>query len=119
MACRPALFLERGAPPDVPTSAMVGTMSPAPGLAPTLADRLQRVTGQLATTHDRHAICRALLAPAMEAVDAAAGAVLIVSDSGDDLTLEAVHGHAGGAPILWPGGPLAASILDRLRERDQ
>ncbi|MFC3833615.1 MULTISPECIES: GAF domain-containing protein [Deinococcus] len=85
-------------------------MSPAPGRAPTLADRLQRVTGQLATTHDRHAICRALLAPAMEAVDAAAGAVLIVSDSGDDLTLEAVHGHAGGAPILWPGGPLAAGV---------
>ena len=81
-------------------------MSPASGRAPTLADRLQRVTRQLVSTHDVREICSALLAPAMEAVGAAAGAVLIVGESGDDLTLAAALGYAEPAQVLWIGGPL-------------
>lgn len=71
-----------------------------------LAERLQDVTEALAAAATSAQVFDVVLRPALEAVDAVAGAVLLVGAAGDCLEIAATHGHAGGAQSVWQGGRL-------------
>ncbi|MFC4453624.1 GAF domain-containing protein [Deinococcus sonorensis] len=71
-----------------------------------LAERLQHITEALAAATIPEAVYRVVLQPALEALNAIAGAVLLVNDAGDRLELAVAHGDQVGAPTIWQDGPL-------------
>lgn len=60
---------------------------------PTLIERLQQVTEALATTDTPQAVFDIVLTPALEAVGAVAGVILMVSEEDQALQLAAAKGH--------------------------
>lgn len=84
-----------------------------------LAERLQDVTEALAAATTSAQVFDVVLRPALEAVSAVAGAILLVSPAGDRLEVAATHGHAGGAHTIWQGGPLDARVpaVDALNQQ--
>jgi len=66
----------------------------APNAArPTLIERLQQVTEALAAANTQQAVFDIVLTPALEAVGAVAGVVLLVSEEAQALQLAATKGH--------------------------
>lgn len=84
---------------------MLGCMSSPSPARPALSERLQSVTEALAAAQTQAEVLRVVMVPALEALDAVAGAVLLVSAGGDRLELAAQQ-PPGGAPTLWQDGPL-------------
>ena len=76
--------------------------------APSLAERLQQVTEALAAANTPTEVFAVVLQPALEALGAVAGAVLLLNPAGDRLELAATRGHGEGDQTLWQGGPLDA-----------
>lgn len=77
---------------------------------PSLSERLQSVTEALAAVRTQQDVFRVVLTPALQAVDAVAGAVLLVDQTGQYLTVAATQGHEEGAHTLWQDGPLTSSV---------
>ncbi|KEF34125.1 hypothetical protein RDMS_08835, partial [Deinococcus sp. RL] len=96
---------------------MVG---PAPSPLPSLAEQLQDVTEALAAARTAQEVYRVVLSPALTALGAIAGAVLLLSASGERLELAALHGHEAGAQTVWQDGPLEPDLPagDALRRRE-
>ncbi len=78
----------------------------APAAPSSLAEHLQDVTEALAAATSSAQVFGVVLRPALEAVGAVAGAVLLVGPAGDCLEIAATHGHADGAQTVWQGGRL-------------
>ena len=76
----------------------------APAAPSSLAEHLQDVTEALAAATSSAQVFGVVLRPALAAVGAVAGAVLLVGPAGDRLEIAATHGHADGAQTVWPGG---------------
>jgi PAS domain S-box-containing protein len=74
-----------------------------PARAP-LSEHLQSVTEALAAAHSQAAVLQIVLTPALEALAAMAGAILLLDAAGARLEIAATQGH--GAQTLWQGGPL-------------
>ncbi|MFC5846798.1 GAF domain-containing protein [Deinococcus petrolearius] len=68
--------------------------------------RLLEVTETLAAARTPETVFGVILTPALEALNAAAGAVLLVGAEAGRLKLVAAQGHAAGAQALWHGGPV-------------
>jgi len=86
---------------------------PSPVRTPTLSpliEQLQSVTEQLAATNNQTAVLQIVLEPAMEALRAIAGAVLLVDSTGELLEMAATRGHEGEAQTIWQNGPIENSM---------
>ncbi|EYB67293.1 hypothetical protein DEIPH_ctg045orf0024 [Deinococcus phoenicis] len=81
-------------------------MSPVLPPFPSLGDHLQDVTEALAAARTQADVFGIVLRPALEALGALAGAVLLVGGTGETLSLAATQGHPDGAPPFWQAGPL-------------
>ncbi|MFC5849346.1 sensor histidine kinase [Deinococcus petrolearius] len=77
---------------------------------PTLSERLQAVTEALAAAATPDAVFGVVLKPALQALDAIAGTVLLVTDAGDRLQVAAMQGHAEGGQSVWQDGPLDTDL---------
>jgi len=83
----------------------------APTASPSsLAERLQDVTEALAAATTPSGVFAIVLKPALEALNAIAGAVLLVNGAGDRLEIAATHGHEEDAQTIWQGGPLDGDV---------
>ncbi len=83
----------------------------APGVsAPSLTEHLQRVTEALAAATTPAEVFTVVLEPALQALNAIAGAVLLVNEAGDQLRMTATRGHEEGAETIWQDGPLSADV---------
>ncbi|WP_288481608.1 GAF domain-containing protein [uncultured Deinococcus sp.] len=69
-----------------------------------LAEQLQHLTGQLAATHTQSEVLSAALAPAIGALNALSGALLLLDGQGQTLSIAAVQGDQG--KTVWQDGPL-------------
>ncbi|GGR40065.1 GAF domain-containing protein [Deinococcus ruber] len=79
--------------------------------APTsLSEHLQQVTEAIAATHTQAEVLRIVLHPALAALNAIAGAVLLIDPTGTLLQLAATEGHEAGAQTIWQGGPLDGNV---------
>jgi len=76
-----------------------------PALGPALSDDLQRLTEALATGHTQDEVLSAALQPAMEALNAVAGAILLLHPETHCLSVAALQGH--DAQTVWQDGPLS------------
>ncbi|WP_019012468.1 bifunctional diguanylate cyclase/phosphodiesterase [Deinococcus aquatilis] len=84
-----------------------------------LSERLQSVTEALAGTRTPTEVFQIVLHPALQALSAVAGVVLLVNDMGAGLTVAATQGYAKGEQTLWQTGTLHdfAPTDDALRQR--
>lgn len=89
-SCRPALY-----------SCSVSSPSSS---SPLLVEQLQQLTQALAATHTQVQVLDATLAPAIQALSAVSGAILLLDPDTQCLTIAAMRGHAG--QTLWQDGPL-------------
>ncbi|WP_293910885.1 ATP-binding protein [Deinococcus sp.] len=87
--------------PDPPAAATVAAA------APSLAEHLQRVTEALAATDQQSGVLSVVLTPALQALGALAGAVLLVGEESADLLVARVQGYPEGVKILWQNGLLS------------
>ncbi|MEF2277439.1 GAF domain-containing protein [Deinococcus sp. YIM 134068] len=76
----------------------------------TLSEHLQNVTEALAAAQTGEAVFRVVLTPALTALNAVAGAVLLVSQDGRWLELADKQGYAEDAQTLWQDGPLDGNV---------
>ena len=93
----------------------------APFLAPpSLVERLQAVTESLAAAHTAQEVFQVVLTRALQALEAVAGAVLLVDRAGGRLILAATQGHTEDAQTLWQDGPLDGNVPagDALRRHE-
>ena len=77
---------------------------PVPLSSPLLADYLQQLTETLAAARTQEGVLAAALAPAMTALDAVAGAVLLLDAQTRCLAVAALQGSQ--AQTVWQDGPL-------------
>lgn len=79
------------------------------------SERLQAVTEALAAARTRADVLSLVLAPALDALHAHAGSVLLVNDAATHLSLAAHHG-----PTSWPDRPLdlPSPPTDALQRRE-
>ncbi|THF69728.1 GAF domain-containing protein [Deinococcus sp. Arct2-2] len=85
-----------------------------------LSQRLQTVTEALAAAQTQADVLEIVLTPALNALDAIAGAVLLVDSSGQRLERMAIRGYTGEAQTLWQDGPLETDVPagDALKRRE-
>jgi signal transduction histidine kinase len=85
-----------------------------------LSECLQSVTEALAATRTLAEVFGIVLHPALQALGAVAGVVLLVNDRGDRLEVAATQGYAEGEQTLWQSGALddVAPAIDALRRRE-
>ncbi|UQN09059.1 GAF domain-containing protein [Deinococcus sp. QL22] len=74
----------------------------------TFSERLQAVTEALAAVHTQEGVFGLILTPALAALNALAGAVLLVDEPGWQLKMAAAQGEEG-AQGVWQDGPLDSS----------
>ncbi|MFB9994937.1 GAF domain-containing protein [Deinococcus oregonensis] len=86
---------------------------PLLALSPSLSQHLQAVTEALAAAHTQEEVLQIVLTPALQALNAIAGAVLLVNETGERLEIVATEGHLGDAQTLWQDGPLDADVPAR------
>lgn len=79
-----------------------------PPVTPLLTARLQGVTEALAAAASPAEVFRVVLHPALQALGALAGVVLLVHDGEDALRVAATQGYAQGEQTLWQDGTLDA-----------
>ncbi|ADV67869.1 PAS domain S-box protein [Deinococcus maricopensis] len=77
---------------------------------PALSERLQDVTEALAAARTADDVYRVVLHPALDALNAIAGAVLLVNDAGDTLSMAARQGYPQDAQTIWQDGPVQVNI---------
>lgn len=75
-----------------------------------LSEHLQQVTEALAAVHSQDEVLPVVLKPAMAALKAVAGAVLLVDSTGQQLWIAATEGHKAGAQTIWQDGPLDGNV---------
>ena len=75
-----------------------------------LNEHLQNVTEALAAARTQVEVLDVVLTPAMQALGALAGGVLLVDEEGHTLRLVAHQGYVAGSPIIWQDGPLDAQV---------
>ncbi|AFZ69189.1 ATP-binding protein [Deinococcus peraridilitoris] len=93
--------------PDTPTpSPTTAPPSAASQRADHLIARLQDVTEQLAAARTQEQVFVIVLQPALQALKALAGVVLLVNAAKDRLEIAAVQGYEEGAQTIWQNGPL-------------
>lgn len=78
--------------------------------ADALIARLQDVTERLAAARTQEDVFTVVLEPALAALQAIAGAVLLVNGPGDGLELSATCGYPEEAQTLWQDGPLDGAL---------
>lgn len=85
-----------------------------------LNEHLQNVTELLAAARTQAEVLDMMLTPALEALRALAGGVLLVDEDSHTLRLVADQGYVAGSPIIWQDGPLDAQVpaADALRTRE-
>jgi signal transduction histidine kinase len=74
------------------------------------SERLQAVTEALAATRTQQDVFQFVLTPAREALNAIAGAILLVDETGRHLEIAATQGYEEGAQTLWQDGPLDGNV---------
>ncbi|GMA15469.1 hypothetical protein GCM10025871_18000 [Deinococcus metallilatus] len=82
----------------------------APPSFPSLGERLQNLTEALAAARTPQEVFGIVLRPALGALGAVAGAVLLVSGAGDRLEVAATQGHEAATPNFWQDGPLDPAL---------
>ncbi|UQN08296.1 ATP-binding protein [Deinococcus sp. QL22] len=85
-------------------------MSSQPTTTPALSERLQAVTEALAAARTQEDVFEIVLTPALEAMSAIAGVVMLVDETGERLTMAARKGYEAGRQTLWQDGPLDGSV---------
>nr|WP_246580644.1 GAF domain-containing protein [Deinococcus aestuarii] len=75
-----------------------------------MSERLQDVTEALAAARTPEEVFEVVLEPALDALEAIAGAVLLVGASGDRLEIAATQGYERGAQTVWQDGPLDGNV---------
>lgn len=75
-----------------------------------LIERLQHVTEQLAATNHQADVFQIILTPALEVLNAVAGAVLLVDPTAARLEIAATRGHEDRAQTIWQDGPLDGNV---------
>ena len=87
---------------------------------PSLNEHLQDVTEALAAARTQAEVLDVVLRPALQALGALAGGVLLVDEDGHTLRLVAHQGYVAGSPIIWQDGPLGDQVpaADVLRTRE-
>ncbi|MFB9993907.1 ATP-binding protein [Deinococcus oregonensis] len=84
--------------------------SAAPSAVPlSFSERLQAVTEAFAASRTQEDVFGVILTPALEALNAVAGAVLLVDRTGTHLELVATQGNEEGMQSLWQDSPLDSS----------
>ena len=98
------------------------TSQPSPDLGPfePLAENLQRITEALAATTTQREVIEIVLTPAVQALGAVAGIILLVDETDQQLKIGGSQGYEDGALTLWQEGPIAdhALISDILRMKE-
>ncbi|MDO4264366.1 MAG: GAF domain-containing protein [Deinococcus sp.] len=87
--------------------------APAPGDSSRpllLTEHLQNVTERLAAAQTQEEVFQTVLKPALEGVEAIAGAVLLVDSGGECLEIVATRGYEEGAQTIWQAGPLTDNV---------
>ena len=85
-----------------------------------LADYLQGITEALAATTTEQEVIEIVLTPAVQAVGAVAGIVLLVNRPDQQLTIAGSQGYEDGVPTLWQADSAQDHVLiaDLLRLRE-
>ena len=85
-----------------------------------LAEYLQEITEALAATSTQRGVIEIILTPAVQALGAVAGIVLLVDHTDQQIKIAGSQGYEDGAPTLWQEGPIADHVLiaDILRMRE-
>ncbi|WP_407543209.1 GAF domain-containing protein (plasmid) [Deinococcus radiomollis] len=99
-------------------------MTAQPGADPSPPDRLsaylQDITEALAASDTAQKIIEIVLTPAVKALGATAGIVLLVDETDQQLKIAGSQGYEDGPPTLWQEGPIADHVLiaDMLRMKE-
>lgn len=90
------------------------------GVPLSFSERLQSVTEAIAAAHTQEDVFQMVLTPALEALSAIAGVILLVDETGEGLALAATQGHEKNGQTLWQAGPLDGNVPagDALRRRE-
>ena len=98
------------------------TSQPSSDLGPfaPLAENLQGITEALAATTTQREVIEIVLTPAVKALGAVAGIVLLVDHTDQQMKIAGSQGYEDGALTLWQEGPLADHVLisDILRMKE-
>ena len=98
------------------------TSSPGTDLGPfsPLAEYLQDITEALAASDTEREVIEIVLTPAVQALGAVAGIVLLVDHTDQQIKIAGSQGYEDGALTLWQEGPIADHVLiaDILRMRE-
>ena len=88
--------------------------------APSLTEHLQAVTEALAVARTRAEVLDVVLRPALQALGALAGGVLLVDEDHHSLRMVAHQGYVPGVRTIWQDGPVDAQMpaADVLRTRE-
>ncbi len=89
----------------MPEQPAASTASPS-----ALAEYLQDVTEALAAATTPADVFRVVLEPALQALNAIAGAVLLVNGARNRLEIAATQGHEKDAQTIWQDGPLDGNV---------
>jgi len=82
----------------------------SPEVTVSMHEYLQDVTEALAAARTRTEVLGVVLTPALQALGALAGGVLLVDEETHTLHLAAHQGYVPGSPILWQDGPVSAQV---------
>ena len=98
------------------------TLLPGPDLGPfaPLAEYLQNITEALAATTTQREVIEIVLTPAVQALGATAGIVLLVDQSDQQMKIAGSQGYEDVMLTLWQEGPIEDHVLiaDILRMRE-
>ena len=98
------------------------TSQPSSDLGPfaPLAENLQGITEALAATTTQREVIEIVLTPAVKALGAVAGIVLLVDHTDQPMKIAGSQGYEDGALTLWQEGPLEDHVLisDILRMKE-
>ena len=83
----------------------------APGPLASLAERLQDITEALAATTTQREVIEIVLTPAVQALGAVAGIVLLVDETDQQMKIAGSQGYEDGAPTIWQEGPIEDHVL--------
>lgn len=88
-------------------------LPPDAGLGPfvSLTEKLQEITEALAATSTMGEVIESVLTPAVEALGAVAGTVMLVDYSDQRMKIAGSQGYEDGLPTLWQEGPVEDHVL--------
>ncbi|GGR37414.1 GAF domain-containing protein [Deinococcus ruber] len=78
--------------------------------ARSLSEYLQQITEALAATTDQTDVFKIVLQPALAALNAITGAVLLVDATGKHLVIAATQGYEAHGQTIWQDGPLDGNV---------